>query len=33
MNLVNITKHPLYLIQAEFDSTNSMTSADEIFAA
>ena len=33
MNLVNITKHLLYLTQAEFDSANSTTSADEVFAA
>ena len=33
MNLVNITKHLLYLTQAEFGSANSMTSADEIFVA
>ena len=33
MNLVNITKHLLYLRKTEFGSANSMTSADEIFAA
>ena len=33
MNLVKITKHLLCLTKTEFGSANSMTSADEIFAA
>ncbi|CAF2909990.1 unnamed protein product [Rotaria sp. Silwood2] len=33
MNLVNITKHLLYLTKTEFGSANSVTSADEFFAA
>ena len=33
MNLVNITKHLLYLTQEEFGSANPMTSVNELFAA
>ena len=33
MNLLNITKHLLYLAETEYASGNSTTTADEIFAA
>ena len=33
MNLVNITKHSLYLTQAKLGSANSVTGANEIFVA
>ena len=33
MNLLNITKHILYLVENEYDFENSPTTADEIFAA
>jgi hypothetical protein len=32
MNLLNIVKHLLHLVQTEYESDDSATTADEIFA-